>query len=276
MIINIFAACFANENQIDPKPQSLGVNDGSTHIACPYNSAIYNFQENSFESSIKTSAVIIPHHLLAQKLIDETLSGVNRNYETIILVGPNHKGIGQPPIQLSGYVWETQFGEIIPNRELVQLLEGSDQLQILEDYFDLEHSICGLVTFIKKYFPDAKILPITLKNNVSDESIDRISKKLLQGCNNCLVIASVDFSHEVTDIKADKNDTQSIVYLTKKNRNEADDIVSDCNQCIRFLYGFVADEDEFTLVEKSNSYKLTGESPDSVTSYISGYYASAK
>lgn len=206
-------------------------------------------------------------------MINDTLSKINSNYETIILVGPNHLNIGKFPVQISSYVWQTKFGEINPNLELINLIKNNDKVSVLEDYFDLEHSICGLITFLKKYFPEAKVLPLMLRNDINQNEIQEISEKLSRDCENCLVIASVDFSHEVSSDLAFENDSNSILLLREKNLNNVENIVSDCYQCITFLYSFLDEDDELFIVNNSNSYNLSGESESNVTSYITGYYA---
>ncbi len=249
------------------------VEEMPSHFACPYQSAFYNSDPNAPLSYTHSPAAIVSHHLLAGDLINSTLSKLDPGYDTVILVGPNHRNIGKYPIQTSAYAWKTVFGTIEPDPELINKIKDLNNIGVLEDYFNLEHSVCGLVTFVKKYFPQAKIVPIILRSDARQEDVLAIANKLSGSCSNCLVIASTDFSHEVPDAQATKNDQLSMEILRERDFDNISEITSDCNQCFWFLSGFLHENDKFFVDDSSNSFKLSGEHKESVTSYITGYYS---
>ena len=41
------------------------------------------------------------------------------DYENIVLIGPNHFGVGENNIAVSNAVWKTPFGDLEPNFQLI-------------------------------------------------------------------------------------------------------------------------------------------------------------
>ncbi len=244
----------------------------SLHSACPYESPYYLLDSPPRESRAK--ALIVSHHLLAGVYIDKAYSEIVHDYDSVIIIGPNHKEIGIESVQLSNAQWTTKFGILEPNSPLLSSLTLIDSVAINEDYFDIEHSICTQVTFIKKYFPDTRIIPIIIKNSVSEETIVSLAEKLKSQCDNCLVITSVDFSHYVSESVALVQDGTSIEALQSHNVSEIDNITSDCNQCLKLTKHILDPSDTFVLTKRSSSYDITQEYYDDITSYIFGYFSS--
>ncbi|MBU1137576.1 MAG: AmmeMemoRadiSam system protein B, partial [Proteobacteria bacterium] len=77
-----------------------------------------------------------------------------------------------------------------------------------------EHSISGLVPFIKRSFPKAKFISLVLNDRTSPDqsrSLAQLLAEILPSLS--LVIASLDFSHEAPSETAQDRDNKSIVAL---------------------------------------------------------------
>ena len=258
---------------VKPFPKIVKDNN-AYHLACPYDTATYISNLSLYSHKIHAKAVVIPHHLLAKDLIIKTLDSISSDYQTIFLIGPNHKNLGKVSVQISKANWRTKFGQLSPDLEVVDYLEKNSDLDISEENFNTEHSICGLVSFVKIYFPQAKIVPIILKSNTYASQVDKLVSNISISCNNCLLIASVDFSHEVSSDQAKKNDQISADILINQKLDDLKKIEVDSLPTLQTLLLFLKEQNarEVQLVDSSNSYKISGINPESVTSYISMIY----
>jgi poly-gamma-glutamate synthesis protein (capsule biosynthesis protein) len=154
---------------------------------------------------------IITHHLLAAELDATFFKGLeDRNYETVILLAPNHYEEGQSDILTSKFYWQTHYGYLETDKQLIDKLVEAKVLEIDDQPFKKEHSISAVVSFIKKSLSKAKIVPIIFKFYTSSEKASRLAielNRLVQ--DKTLVIASVDFSHFQPDLVAQFHDELS-------------------------------------------------------------------
>lgn len=226
-------------------------------------------------------AGITAHHFLAKNLIAKFYAGIaNDKIENIIVVGPDHFGSlsdNSTYAVLAEVFWDTPFGEIESNKEIIQeILESNDGIKINNDIFKIEHSIYTEVPFIKKVFPKARVIPVIVKNTYGNyEKFVKIGEKLrkISGQDTVMIVSS-DFSHEVTVEEAKTQDDLSIINLQDFLFDNLDNISCDCRACMAVLMGFLGpNANNFYLVENKNSSNF-GSPDEKVTSYISGYFLS--
>jgi poly-gamma-glutamate synthesis protein (capsule biosynthesis protein) len=173
----------------------------------------YEIGEKLRQDTLKTVyGGIVPHHLMVRDYIGGFFLGLEKqNYQNIVLISPNHFQAGQKGIITSEARWETPYGDIYPNLDLVDNINRLDSAEIDEEPFINEHGISGLVSFIRKSFPSAKITPIILRENLSPEDSEELADLLNRNLNakSSLVLASVDFSHYQFAGVADYHDVRS-------------------------------------------------------------------
>lgn len=158
---------------------------------------------------------IVSHHFFVERNIAK-LFGLwsAQNFKTIVVIGPNHFNAGDSDLLISREAYKTPWGNLLPNLSVVDQLVKSNLVKNQEDPFQREHSVSVEVGFIKHEFPNAQIVPIIIKHNTSKEKMRALAIKLNEILpDNALVLASVDFSHHVTNPIAQKQDTQSIALL---------------------------------------------------------------
>jgi AmmeMemoRadiSam system protein B len=160
---------------------------------------------------------IVSHHFYVEREISKLFSSWSKqNFETIVLLGPNHFSAGKADIIVSRQPYNTPWGFLFPEINTVDQILKSNLVKVEEDVFTREHSMSVLVGFIKQQFPKAKIVPIVTRRNVSKEKVVSLSKLLNEILSeNSLVLASVDFSHHVSNALAQKQDLQTILFLEK-------------------------------------------------------------
>ena len=173
----------------------------------------YNLSGSQVQKSDeKVFGGIIPHHLLVKDKIAAWFKGLEgADYQTVVLIGPNHFNQGRSKIILSQANWQTPYGILEPDSQLANNLLVEKNITVEEDPFINEHSISSLVAFIKKSLPQAKIVPIILKEGLTTNELESFSKKLNSAVNsaNTLVLASVDFSHYQPGMVADFHDART-------------------------------------------------------------------
>ncbi|MDD3284422.1 MAG: AmmeMemoRadiSam system protein B [Patescibacteria group bacterium] len=173
-----------------------------------FDEAYNNAKDQTKNPETKVYGGIIPHHLIVKDKIASFFEGIkNENYKTIILVGPNHFDNGKNNIIASNAMWITPYGNIEPDSKLIKKLN----LEISESPFDSEHSISGLVSFIKYSFPNTKIVPIIVKLGTTEEELTQLATTITNSVNidEVLFISSIDFSHYQSSNTANFHDTRS-------------------------------------------------------------------
>jgi len=179
-----------------------------------YDDAYLNLPPNEsvLANTEKVYGGIIPHHLIVKNHLASFFTGLEKyEYETVVLIGPNHFDAGQSDIISSRSKWLTPYGEIAPDLELIDKLSNFGITEIDEKPFYREHSISGLVPFVKKSIPQAKIVPIILKVGLSEDRVIELVQEIYKNIDleKTLVLASVDFSHYLPAQVADFHDRRS-------------------------------------------------------------------
>jgi len=228
---------------------------------------------------------IIPHHLLAAPLIAGFFEGMaNQKVTTVILLSPNHHGVGKYNIASSKGVWTTIFGDLETDTSKVIQLENYKAAFVTEDVFDTEHGIYGITPFIKKTFPNAKMIPIVIKGGTPKQECD----KLVQALNNLadnqtIILVSSDFSHYLTSDQADIHDKESIPAIESFDTDKVFNIDYEKNidspESVYTLLKVMQLKKATVpiLIENTNSAKLTGHPEvQSTTSYLTMYFTNQK
>jgi len=231
---------------------------------------------------IGVKAGIISHHFLAKDLIAEFYNKTrNENTSTIFLVSPdhyNHFFASGVLAYTSKANWKTPFGDLESNQKIINSLTKEGIVEIDNSMLGLEHGIYTEIPFIKKFFPNAKIVALVVDLN-SDYNDFKALGEELNGLadESAILIVSSDFSHNLASGEALIKDKTSINSLKDLNSENISKVTSDCKQCLSVLSGFFGNEKyRFNLVNNKNSFDISSEDKNSVTSYVSGFYTEKK
>ena len=266
-------------SEIDTISGQSGV---GVHQAMPLDENFYDtaFQFNYQKYDLSATQVvagIIPHHLLAADLIAEFFHNLsNKNYDAIVLIGPNHYNTGSKKIITSANNWQTPYGILINNEYLFNALSYQPEVGVDEDVMSYEHSIASEVSFIKKIFPNTTILPLILKSSTIASEADFLADKIYQLSKqkNILVLASVDFSHYQTSAVAQEHDQASLDAIIGKQFDLVYELDIDSPPTIYTLLKYSElSGSSFQILNNSNSALLAGdENIATTTSYVTGYF----
>ena len=161
---------------------------------------------------------VIPHHLLAHRLMAEVFARLQKNPPSLlVLLGPNHYNRGSR-ILTSRLGWQTPFGTVEVDEEVVEQLLDSNIVKKDDIAFTEEHSIGNVMPFVKYYLPYTKVVPIIYHHDVSKKEASLMAEHLANLAEDgVVIIASVDFSHYLTRQEAEEKDRQTLKVLQENN-----------------------------------------------------------
>jgi len=136
----------------------------------------------------------------------EIIKQSQKKYDTIVIVNPNHTGIGHDMAFDSNQAWETPLGNVELDIEFGKKLG----IPISEIEQKREHSCEVMIPFLQYFLNyDFKIVPITLSRQTYKNAkylagkIHKVAQKLNR---DILFIASSDFSHFLSPEKGKEMD----------------------------------------------------------------------
>lgn len=228
--------------------------------------------KNAVSTSSKTEkylnvfGMIVPHHLTyASQITADAFKSIKGRYDTIIILGPDHFSSSKYGASTSGLEWETPFGKLMPDREIIKRLD----LKFDEAAHIHEHSVRMMLPFIKHKFPDAKIVPIILNESLQEQEAISLGERIGK-LDNTLIIASLDFSHDYDLGKALEQDARSIKIIQGFKKDEVYSLNVDSRPSLLALLTAMEHKNakRTELLNYTNSGQLTKDYPKNV-GYIS-------
>ncbi len=134
--------------------------------------------------------------------------------DTVIIMGPNHTGLGKPFAIMTSGTWETPLGNVDIDGALAsKLLAGSSYLAEDYDAHLREHSIEVQLPFLQYFKKDVKIVPIVLSHaggEVYKEIGQEIAEVLAGLGREVVILASSDMTHYEPRKEAERKDNSAI------------------------------------------------------------------
>lgn len=231
------------------------------------------------------SSFIVPHHLVAEDLIEEIFAKVaqenrDKKIKRIILISPNHFNAGDGWINVADKKWSIDNDSVVADGVFIKKLKESKLARVDNNAFEREHGVEAQIPFIKKYFPNVPIVPISIKDGFPLKKVEELADFLSKNSSdNSLMILSADFSHYLDKNISDLHDKKAISEIQSFNYENIYNLDMDCVAGLYLLMKFAQAKncDNFHLVNNSNSsetYKndFIGEN----TSYVTGYFSQQK
>lgn len=219
---------------------------------------------------------IVPHHLLAEKMIASFFKALSSlEPEVVVLIGPNHERIGEKKLHTTSSSWETPYGILEADKDLTGWLVNEFDAGTGVKLFEDEHSISALIPYVKYYMPGSKIVPVLLHGNFGlENSVElgcAMEEKLRD--NSHLVIASVDFSHYLSVNEADIIDEITLEAIADRdihaiNRMGNDNLDSPPSIITLLTVVDKAGANEISVTGHDNSARIAGGGMDYTTSYF--------
>lgn len=146
--------------------------------------------------------------------------------ETVVLIGPNHTGLGGAISVYPGGKWHTPLGEVRVNEELARMIvETSPLLEADTLAHKYEHSIEVQIPFLQYIYGKAnktfEIVPVVMmyQSWAGVETLGEALVKVLRSLDKAdyLLIASTDYSHYVPAHVATKKDSLTFPLVEELN-----------------------------------------------------------
>ena len=227
-------------------------------------------------------AMVVQHHLAAAPLINRNFSVAadyffqqKKEVKQIVILSPNHFLVPKK-IMTSDGNWQTKYGEVANDQELTDKLINNNLAQIDYQALAKEHGVFDLLPFVEYYFPETKIIPLVIDENITLAEAEKLAQFLADNLNkDSLVILSADFSHYLPKNVADFHDQASIAGLANFDYGFTRQMDIDNPSSLEVLFKYLESRKarRFVLLDNSNSQDLMSEEPLlETTSYVSGYY----
>ncbi len=180
------------------------------------------------EKTVDAVAIIAPHagYIYSGKVAGCVFSGVTIP-DNVILIGPNHTGLGTKASIMASGKWEIPTGTVAINEELSgRLLEACELFS--DDYTAHmgEHSLEVELPFIHHLNPKARIVPITVMSAGFEESSEmgNALAGVVRGYNEkILIVVSSDMNHYESD---DVTRTKDRLAIDKALELDAEGLLS--------------------------------------------------
>lgn len=159
--------------------------------------------------------LLVNHHLLAAHLIAEGMNKIaSEEPQTVILISPNHFGRGTADAISSRAGWNTPYGVLETDCGAIERLAARGVLAVEESPLDGEHGISSIVPFIKRSLPNARVVPIIVKDSM-DAAEKHALVEALHGefKDEAIIIGSFDFSHYLPEYASDFHDEKAIAVI---------------------------------------------------------------
>jgi poly-gamma-glutamate synthesis protein (capsule biosynthesis protein) len=258
----------------------LGLLIGSISVWKNERQNIINQSSNRETAPLRAVSIITPHHLLAKGLIEEIFQRIQTEnqdvkIERIILLSPNHFNLGNGWFIVSDKNREVENGTISSDNEMINDLVSRRLLYKDNKAFQKEHGIDNILPFIKKYFPDSKIIPVIIKENAPVNKTEVLARYFAEGSQNTLVILSADFAHNFSSAESDVFDKDSILAISNLDFSKINNLKIDCPSGLYLLMKFSEMKNfrKFNLIANLNAQKITNSlNSKENTSYITGFF----
>lgn len=221
-------------------------------------------------------AIVVPHHnFVAQKRLEyfQNIAKIRFFTKTVIIISPDHFSSNQNNLIYSNRQWNLSNGKVNFSNALESTLKSL--LTLDNNLVKNDHAIYNLLPDIKSVWPKATVFPILIGQNYSVSKLNSLISTISQNCKfDCLLVASVDFSHYLPSDLAEIHDVKSIKELNNQNLSEIPKLEVDSPQSLYVLASFSKNKNakKWDLFFNSNSGKLSNNFDAETTSYVIGSY----
>lgn len=167
--------------------------------------------------------IIVPHagYAFSGSIAAQAYARLPQNFDTIILIGPQHAGSINKAVVFPSGDWQTPLGKVKLDETFIQLLKkGSSHLVFDPAPHEEEHSLEVQLPFLQITQPQAKVVPVVINDvNFSWALANALLKAMLQAeGKRFLVVISTDMSHYLKNEQAHLLDEETIALIEASDR----------------------------------------------------------
>ncbi|HKC04643.1 MAG TPA: AmmeMemoRadiSam system protein B [Patescibacteria group bacterium] len=229
-----------------------------------------------FAIYLQPIALVVPHHNIVADIRLKMLKLIKNKRlvtKTVIILSPDHFSSDQKSIYFSDRTWDFPSGKQYFDKKVGSMI--TKKLKSDNNLVANDHGIFNVASDVNVVWPNAKIVPILIGQEMSFDQISDLIFNIDKSCKfDCLLIASVDFSHYLPFRLANIHDENSIRTLTNMELANPRQIEVDSPQSINTLIRFAGNNNAryFNLYNHTNSAELVGSEDAESTSHVFGWY----
>ncbi len=239
---------------------------------------------------------VVNHHVLGLDLMArffKTLKQVQPGVRTFIILSPDHFAAGED-VSTSALDYATPHGLLANHQTQAQTCEingiesgllvgnaiqAANRICVWDGTakraFENEHGVGALAPFIKREFPDSKIVPIFLSRTTSAERLRKLGQALKGYGDETFVVVSSDMSHYLRLEQSLERDRQTLAWLEKGQwtpLENATDKNTDSASGFAVLHEYLSDsKSSFQFLKNATAYDYSHDGLN-VTTYILGFW----
>ncbi|MBI4745308.1 MAG: AmmeMemoRadiSam system protein B [Deltaproteobacteria bacterium] len=184
----------------------------------PANPSILEKEVSSYTQEVKREdalGVLSPHagYIYSGKVAGSVYSRINIPKD-VIIIGPNHTGLGEPEAVMCSGTWQMPNGNIEINSDLAaSIVEHSKYLKDDHLAHFNEHSLEVQIPFLQHFRKDLRIVPLTMMSmdyNVCLDIGHAVARAVKGFKEPVLIVASSDMTHYESDKSAREKDKKAI------------------------------------------------------------------
>jgi len=200
---------------------------------------------------------------LAWELIETAWQkGLQSEPDLIVLIGPDHPGLAAHPL-----IWTEETNALlqvsISPLAAAWIEKGLGQAAVAAD-----HSIETPLKVFLKMDKEIPVLALTVPRGMDQEMVDQTVRAIQELEGNCLLVGSVDFSHNRTSQESKGKDQESWIWIQNREieaiRN-ADNEYFDSPETIEILLSCLDGDPEQIIRSDSSAFGWSESLPG--TSY---------
>jgi MEMO1 family protein len=224
-----------------------------------------------FKIYFSTGAIVLPHHNLVQSTRQQFLKAIAfRRLITkkIIIISPDHFSSNQRQINTCDQNWHLSTG-------LMKFQDLNFNLPVNNNLLKNDHGLYNPLTDLKTFFPTATVYPILIGQKVPFSELNSLLAKLNSVCGfDCLLVASVDFSHYLPATLAEVHDAHTLKILNNLDIDNLSTVEVDSPQSLYILEKFASlkNAKKFNLFAHTNSGFIANNPDIETTTHVFAYY----
>ena len=168
----------------------------------------------------QVSGIVAPHagYFYSGKVAGAVYSRI-KVPDTIIIIGPNHTGIGGEISIMAEGEWEMPNGKVEIDSSMAKelLSEAGDLAQEDAEAHLHEHSLEVQLPFIQYFKTDFRMVPICMRDHrvSSCRELGQAIARVIKSKAPCLIVASSDMTHYESHKDAERKDKLAIDKILK-------------------------------------------------------------
>ena len=188
-------------------------------------------RSEEYPSDKKIISGVVPHHLTAGHLISGFFKAAAKSrsdIETVVIIATSHIE-GNESFYTTYSDWNSPFGIVETDRDIVSLFCNESGAAVDNERLIADHSASSHIPFVKHYFPEAKTACLLVAPGFDKSLPERLADVLysIPDKEKCLFLFSVDFSHYLSAVEADRADEITIKAVSERDYGKIEGFTND-------------------------------------------------